>query len=104
MELLLLRSRASDVVVETLAVGTDRVEQRNALRAITHRVPNELDRIAGLVAGSSPTLTPHDVDGAALDVPCPDGLRIDAGTGLDIDDEVHVRVLPLPFGHGAGVL
>ena len=48
---------ARDVVVQTRAVRTDRVEERNAFRAVLHGMADEADRIAELVAGAGPALT-----------------------------------------------
>ena len=66
--------------------------------------PTSRDRIAGLVAGARPPLARHDVDRPAFDVPQADGLRVDARLLGDLQCEVHVRVLPLPFPDDAAIL
>src|SRR5215510_14595748 len=80
--------RTRDVVVEARAIRANRVEQRNALRPVLHRMSDEPDRIADLVAGARPPLPRHDVDRTAFDVPSADGLRVDARALLDVDNEV----------------
>ena len=71
-----------DVVVQPLAVRHDGVEERDAFRAVLHRMADERNRIAGLEGGARPSLAPHDVGGPAFDVPGADGGGIDAGPGL----------------------
>src|SRR6476619_1723449 len=93
-----------DVVVQPLTVRANRIEERDALGPVLHRMSHQSDRIAGLVAGAGPPLSRHDVDRAAFDVPEADALRVDARPLPDIDCEVHVRVLPFPFSDNATIL
>src|SRR5262245_32491922 len=93
--------RARDVVVQARAIRTNRIEQRNALRPVLHRMSDEPDRIADFVAGARPPLPRHDVDRTPFDVPSADHLRIDARRPRDVNGEVDVRVLPLPFRNDA---
>src|SRR6185503_12035 len=58
-----------DVVVQPRAIRTNRIEERDALGPVLHRMPHQPHRIAGLVAGASPPLSRHDVDRPAFDVP-----------------------------------
>src|SRR5262245_35688154 len=69
---------ARDVVVQARAVRAYRIEQRNALRPVLHRMSDELDRIADLVAGARPPLPRHDVDRTPFHVPSAGHLWIDA--------------------------
>src|SRR5262247_2102283 len=61
--------RARDVVVQARAVWTNRIEQRDALRSVLHRMSDEPDGIADLVAGARPPLPRHDVDRTPFHVP-----------------------------------
>src|SRR6185436_15402117 len=65
-----------DVVIETRAVGADRIKERNALGPVLHRMAHQPDRVPRLVAGTGPPLSRHDVDRSALDVPQADALGI----------------------------
>src|SRR5262245_23157262 len=96
--------RPGDVVVQTRAIRTNRVEQRDALRPVLHRVSDEANRIPEFVARARPALPRHDVDRTAFDVPSADGLRVDARRLGDVDDEMNVRVLLFPFGNDALIL
>src|SRR5262245_7793205 len=96
--------RARDIVVQTGAVRANRIEQRDPLRAVLHRMSDEPNRIAHLVTGARPALPRHDVDRTAFDIPCADRLRVDARCLPDVDNEVDVRVLPPHFGNDALIL
>src|SRR6185369_5722074 len=96
--------RTGDVVVQPRAIRPDRIEERDALRAVLHRMSDESNRIANLVARACPALPRHDVDRTALDVPSADRLWVDPRRRLDVDGEVDVRVLPLPFRNDALIL
>src|SRR6478672_3435710 len=96
--------RTRDVVVQTSAIWTYRVEQGNALRSVFHRMPDQPNRIAHFVAGARPALPRHDVHRTAFDVPHADDLGIDARCLRDVDGEVDVRVLPLPFRNDTLIL
>src|SRR4029453_14141515 len=93
-----------DVVVEPRAVRADRIEERYALGPVLHRMAPHPDRAARLVIGAGPPLSRHDVDRSAFHVPQADELRVDAGLLGDLHDEVHMRVLPLPFPDDAAIL
>src|SRR4029450_4910818 len=67
--------RTGDVVVQARAIRADRIEERNALRAVFHRMTDESNRVANLVARACPALPRHDVDRNALYVPFADPLR-----------------------------
>src|SRR5262245_27454440 len=76
--------RARDVVVQTLAIRPNRVEQGNALGPVFHRMSDQPDRIADFVDSARPPLPRHDVDRTAFDVPSADHLRIDARRLRDV--------------------
>src|SRR5262245_39176718 len=93
-----------DVVVQARAVRTNRIEQGNTPGPVLHRMSDESDLITDFVAGARPALPRHDVDRAPFDVPSAGHLRIDARRVRDVDGEVDVRVLPLPFRNDALIL
>src|SRR5215472_9656507 len=98
-----VRSRPSNIMVHTGPVGLRHIEERNAFRAIAHRVTGDADWISHLIGSSVPALAGHNVHCAAFDVPGANSCRIDVWSRYDLHDDMRMRVFPVVLHYGTHV-
>src|SRR4030095_820182 len=97
MRLLRAFARPRDVHVEPTTIRKDRIEEGGTFRPVLERMSRECYLVACLERRLVPTLAAHDVGARSLDVPCADALGVDTGTGINLDDDVRMRVDPSVF-------